>query len=81
MILVLIPKGNTDTRGIGLLESLWKVLEAIIYTRLRESVCLHNVLHGFRAVMGTRAAVLELNVAQELARVNQDPLFLVFLYL
>ena len=55
MILVLIPKGNTDTRGVGFLRSLWKVVVEIIDTRLRESVCLHNALHGFRAggLMGT----------------------------
>ena len=79
MILVLIPNGNTDTRGIGILESLWKVLEVIIYTRLRESFCLHDALHEFRAVMGTRAVVLDLKLAQDLDRVNQDPFFLVFL--
>ena len=28
--LVLIPKGATNTRGIGLLETLWKVVEALI---------------------------------------------------
>ena len=31
-ILVLIPKGNTDTRFIGLLETLWKAVEALIGT-------------------------------------------------
>ena len=28
-ILVLLPKGNTDTQVIGLLETLWTVVEAI----------------------------------------------------
>ena len=46
-IQVLILKENMDTWGIGLLESLWKVVEAIIDTRLRSSVHLHNVPHGF----------------------------------
>ena len=41
-ILVLIMKGNTDTRGIGLLEKLWKVMEALIYTCLRASLHMHN---------------------------------------
>ena len=48
MILVLIPKGTTDTRGTGLLETLWKVVEALIDTRLCTSVHMHNVLHRFR---------------------------------
>ena len=34
MVLILIPKGTTDTRGIGLLETLWKVVEVLINTRL-----------------------------------------------
>ena len=34
-ILVLIPKRNTDTRVIGLMELLWKVTEAIIDNVLR----------------------------------------------
>ena len=47
-ILVLIPKGNTDTRGIELLDSLWKLVEENIDAHLRESVLLHNILHGLR---------------------------------
>ena len=31
-VLVLIPKGTTNTWGIGLLETLLKVVEALIYT-------------------------------------------------
>ena len=37
-VLVLIPKGNTDIRGIGLLETLWKVVEALLDTCLRASL-------------------------------------------
>ena len=47
-ILVLISKGDTDTRGIALLEYLWKVVEAIINTQLRRSFRLNKFLHGFR---------------------------------
>ena len=43
-VLVLIPKGTTDTWGIGLLETLWKVVEALIETRIRASLHLHDVL-------------------------------------
>ena len=31
-VLVLIPKGTNVTRGIGLLETLWKVVEVLIDT-------------------------------------------------
>ena len=79
MMLVLIPKGNTDTQGIVLLQSLWKGVDDIIDTRLMTSVRLHNVLHGFCSGRGTGAAIVELKLAQELSIVDNDPLFLVFL--
>ena len=37
-ILLLIPEGNTETQGIGLLVTLWKLVEAIIDTHLRASI-------------------------------------------
>ena len=57
-VLVLIPKGNTDTRGIRLLETLWKLVEALINTRLRASLHMHNVLHWFRSKRQTGTAVM-----------------------
>ena len=45
-ILVLIPKGTTNKRGIILLENLWKVVEALIDNFLSTSQYTHNVLHG-----------------------------------
>ena len=81
MILVLITKGNTNTRSIGPLVSLWKVVKTIINTRLRKNVRLHNVLQGFRAGKETRKAILELKLVQELDSVDQGPPFLIFLYL
>ena len=80
-ILVLVTKGTTDTRGIGLLEALWKVVEALIGTRFRAILQMHKVLYGFRAGRGTRTAIMELKLDQELSRIYQDPLFLVFLEL
>ena len=74
--LVLIPKGNTDTRGIGLLEVVWEVVEAVIDTRVKTVVQFHNFLHGFCAGRGAETAIIELKLAQGLASVYQDPLFL-----
>ena len=79
MILVLILKGTTYKRGIGLLETLWKVVKILIDNRLRASLHMHDVLHGFRAERGTRTAIMELKLAQELVSIDQDPLLLVFL--
>ena len=78
-ILVLTPKGNTDTQGNSLLETLCKVTEAIIDTRLWSSIQFHYVLHRFCAGRGKGKATMYLKLAQELARVNQYPLFLVLI--
>ena len=77
--LVLIPKGATNTRGIGLLETLWKVVKALINNRLRTSLQMHGILHGFRAGRGAGTAIMELKLAHELSIIDQDPLFLVLL--
>ena len=53
MVLILIPKGTTDTRDIGLLETLWKVVEVLIDTCLRASPQMHKTLHRFREKRGT----------------------------
>ena len=45
-ILVLIPKGITNTRGIGLLETLWKVMGTLINNRLCASLQMYDVLQG-----------------------------------
>ena len=78
-ILVLIPKGTIDTTGIGLLETLWKVVEAMIDTCLQASLQMHNVIHRFRDGIGTGTAIMELKLAHELFRIDQYPLLLIFL--
>ena len=50
--MVQIPKGNADTRGMGLLEVVWKVVELVNYNRIKTVVQFHDVLHGFRAGRG-----------------------------
>ena len=78
-ILVLIPKGTNDKRGISLLETLWKVVEELIDTCLRASLQMQDILHRFRDRRGTGTAIMELNIAQDLAVIDQDPLLLVLL--
>ena len=80
-VLVLIPKTTTDTRGIGIIETLWKVVESLIETGLSASLQLHGVFHGFRDGIGTGTDIIELNLAQEISSIDQGTLFLVFLYL
>ena len=63
-VLVLISKGTTYTWGIDLLETLFKVVEALVDTRLRAILQCHNVLHGFREGRGTGTAIMELKIAK-----------------
>jgi len=45
--LLLLPKDSGGFRGIGLLETVWKVVSSIIDVRIKTSVRFHDVLHGF----------------------------------
>ena len=57
-VLVLIPKGTTNEWGIGLLETLWKVAEALIVTCIRASLQMHDISHGFSSGRGTGMAIM-----------------------
>ena len=72
-VLVLITKGTIDTQGIGLLETLWKVVEVFIDTRLKSSLQMHDILHEFRAGRRTGKAIMELKLSQELTSIDQPP--------
>jgi hypothetical protein len=58
LYLTLIPKPQGGLRGIGLLETLWKLVEAIIDTRIKKTVKLHDALHGFCSRHDTAPASL-----------------------
>ena len=62
-----------------MLETLWKVVEALIDTCLRASLQMNNILHGFRKGRGMGTAIMELKIAHDLARIDQELIFLVFL--
>ena len=78
LIVVLIPKGNGDFRGIGLLEPFWKVLEIVMDIRL-QAIPLHDSLHGFTSGRGTGTATMEVKLAQQLAYIEQEALYMVFI--
>ena len=78
-IVILVPKGNADTRGMGLLGIFWKVMEGIIDTRINKAVAFHYFLRVFRTGMGAGKAIMGLNLVQDLASIYQDPPFLVFM--
>jgi hypothetical protein len=78
-ILVLIPKTSGGTRGIGLLEIMWKVISSIINNRLQESIPFHDSLHGFRRSRGTGTASLNAKLQTQLAHIQGVPLYQIFL--
>jgi hypothetical protein len=77
-IVVLIPKGGGDFRGIGLLEPCWKVLEQIMDLRLG-SINLHDTLHGCLTQRGTGTACIKAKLAQQLLYLELQPFYGVFL--
>ena len=60
--MVLIPKEKTYIRDIGLLETLWKVVEALIDIILHASLQMQDVLHGFKSGRGTGMAIMGLTL-------------------
>ena len=70
--IVLITKGSGDYRGIG-------VCTSIINSWIQSYIVLHEVLQGFRQERGTRTAIMEAKMEQQLARIVHKPLFQVLL--
>ena len=54
-------------------------MDTIIDTYIKNTMMLHDILHGFRMGKGTGTAIMELKLAQELDRLEQNLLILVFL--
>lgn len=78
-VLVLIPKGDGGQRGIGLLETAWKLCTSIIDRRLKAKIQFHDALHGFRAKRGTGTACLEAKMRMQLSAFQGTPLFQIFI--
>ena len=57
--LAVIPKPGGGTCDLGLLDIIWKLVEAIIDTRVNSKVKLHDVLHGFVNRRSTGTATIE----------------------
>src|SRR4029079_6690653 len=67
------PKGNgaDQMRGIGLMETLWKLITGIINRRMQDSIVLHDAIHGFRRGRGCGTAIIEAKLRMQL-RMRQD---------
>ena len=73
VVVVFLPKGGGNFRGIGLLEPFWKVIEVLMEKRLAH-IKFHDCLHGFLSGRGTGTATTEVKLTQQLAYLNQVPL-------
>jgi hypothetical protein len=78
IIVILIPKGGGNYRGIGLLEPIWKCIERVIDQRL-EAIELHDSLHGCCSKRGTGTAIIKAKLAQQLSYPQLKPFYGVFL--
>ena len=78
---VLIPKGEKDYWGIGLVELMWKVVALILNRCFTASITYHDFLHGFRAGRRTGTSTLEAKLLQQLAALREEVLYVIFLYL
>ena len=78
--IVLTPKGDSGcSRGIGLVEVLWKVVTSLLNQYFTASITFHDMLHRFQAVHGTETAVVKAKLPQQLMAMTEAALFEVFL--
>jgi hypothetical protein len=75
MIVVLLPKGGGDYRGI---DPIWKVVEKVMVARL-SVIKLHDCLHSGLPGRGTGTAIMEVKLQQQHAWVEQAPLYQIYL--
>ena len=78
MVIILLPKGGGDYRDIGLQHPTWKIIEVTMDDRLK-CLELHDCLHGFTACRGCSTAIMEAKLAQQLAFLEQAPLYEIFI--
>eukprot|EP00978_Attheya_sp_CCMP212_P026821 scaffold88940_cov68-Attheya_sp.AAC.2 len=74
--------GSGNYRGIGLVEVIWKLIAIIINARLlKVTINFHDTLHlhGFRDRRGTRTATIKAKLYQQMATMQQVPLFQIYL--
>ena len=65
-MVLLIPKGNGEFRGIGLVEVLYKALLRVIDKRIRAAVQFHDVFHDFWESWGMGTASLKYDFLQHI---------------
>ena len=66
-VVVLLPKGWKEYRGIGFVEVMWKVVAEILNLRITASITFHDFFRKFQAGCSTGTATLEAKLLQQLA--------------
>jgi len=79
-ILVLIPKNEPGkVRGIGLLETLWKLTTTILHIRISKGITFHPDMHGFLPKRGCSTACMEAKLQMQLLHRIGKPLYQIFI--
>jgi hypothetical protein len=78
VVIMLLLKEGGAYHGIGLLDPMWKVVEKIVVAQM-SCLELHNCLHGGLPRGGMGIAIMEVKLNQQLAWVDQAPLYQIYL--
>ena len=66
-------------RGIGLLETIHKLISQVINLRMAAAVDFCEEVHGFRKKRGTHTAIGEAKIRMQIATCKSDSLYQIFL--
>ena len=76
---VLLPKGGSNYRGIGIVEVVWKAVTVILNFCFAASITYHESIHGFRSDYGTGNVSLEVKLLQKEMAIREEVLYMIFL--
>ena len=78
--MVIIPKDDKGgVRGIGLLETIHKLISQIINMRMAGTIVFVDEVHGFRKKRGTFTAIGERKIGMQRAVCESRPLYQIYL--
>jgi Reverse transcriptase (RNA-dependent DNA polymerase) len=77
--LILIPKSDGGIRGIGLLETIWKIISIIIKNSISHTVIFDQSLHGFRRRRSTSTAIIDAKLQLDMNNIKGIMYYQIFL--
>ena len=79
-VLVIIPKDDKGgVRGIGLLESIHKLISQIINIRMGNTIKFCEEVHGFRRRRGCFTAIGETKLKMQISACQSDTIYQIYL--